>query len=221
MKKLCKILILWLSVIVTTIGLAGCTSLVKSANEFDLEQFEIEMKSKGYEYKRQNLEEGLLASTSQYMHLKDNLMIDGKQVILYDTEIVVYSYENNEEMEANASIVNEDASIISKKLPMEIEWTKTPHFYKKGKIIVQYIGDDEPIIADLNEIMGEQFSGSTTNNWAIYEDLGKNYILLNTNTNEKITEVYDVGEKRFLSAQEAVDALNNKTNPQVDYKYSQ
>ena len=38
----------------------------------------------------------------------------------------------------------------------------------------------------------------------------KNYILLNTNTNEQITKVYDEGNERFLSAQEAVDALNNK-----------
>jgi len=159
MKKLDKLLILGLSTIVTVIGLIGCNSVEKSENEFDLEQFEIEMKSKGYEYQRQDLEEGLLAPTSQYMHLKDNLMIDGKQVILYDTEIVIYSYKNIEEMEKNASLVNEDASIINKEQPIEIGWPKTPHFYKKGKVIVQYIGDDEQIITDLNEIMGEQFAG--------------------------------------------------------------
>lgn len=51
-----------------------------------------------------------------------------------------------------------------------------------------------------------------TNNWVIYEDSGENYILLNTKTNEKITDVYDEGNERFLSAQDAVDALNNKFN---------
>ena len=51
-----------------------------------------------------------------------------------------------------------------------------------------------------------------TNNWVIYEDSGENYILLNTKTNEKITDVYDEGNERFISAQEAVDALNNKFN---------
>jgi hypothetical protein len=164
MKKLVKSLILGLLVMIAVVGIGGCNSVEKSDNEFNLEQFEIEMKSKGYEYQRQDLEEGLLATTSQYIHLKDNLMIDGKQVILYDTEIVVYSYENSEEMEKNASIVNEDASIINKEQPIEIQWPKDPHFYKKGKIIVQYIGEDEVIIADLNEIMGEQFAGHTTNN---------------------------------------------------------
>ena len=117
------------------------------------------MKSKGYEYERQDLEGGLLASVSQYLHLKDNIMIDGKQVILYDTEIVVYSYENSEEMEKSASLLNEDASIINKEQPIEIEWPKNPHFYKKGKIIVQYIGEDEEIVTDLDKIMGKQFAG--------------------------------------------------------------
>jgi len=159
MKKLGKLLILGLAVMIAVVGIVGCNSVEKSDNEFDLEQFEIKMKSKGYEYQRQDLEGGLLATKSQYMHLKDNLMIDGKQVILYDTEIIVYSYENSEEMEENASIVNEDASIVNKEQPIEIEWPKDPHFYKKGKIIVQYIGEDEEIITDLSEIMGKQFSG--------------------------------------------------------------
>ena len=159
MKKLGKLLMLWLSAIVTVTGLIGCNGVEKSENEFDLEQFENEMKSKGYEYQSQDVEGGLLAPISQYMYLKDNPITDGKQVILYDTEIVIYSYENIEEMENNAILVNEDASIINKEQPIEIGWPKTPHFYKKGKIIVQYIGHDEQIIKDLNEIMGEQFAG--------------------------------------------------------------
>lgn len=50
----------------------------------------------------------------------------------------------------------------------------------------------------------------TINNWVIYENSGENYIILNTKTNEQITDVYDERGKKFLSAQEAVDALNNK-----------
>ncbi len=51
---------------------------------------------------------------------------------------------------------------------------------------------------------------TTTNNWVIYENSGENYIILNTKTNEQVTEVYDEGGQKLLSAQEAVDALNNK-----------
>lgn len=59
----------------------------------------------------------------------------------------------------SSSLLNEDASIINKEQPIEIEWPKNPHFYKKGKIIVQYIGEDKEIVTDLDKIMGKQFAG--------------------------------------------------------------
>lgn len=160
MRKLRNILILGLLLITNMIGILGCNSTIKSESGFDLEEFENEMKSKGYEYKRQDLQGGVLTPISQYMYLNDNIMVDGKQVILYDTEIIIYSYEYKEEMEKEASSINKEASQISRNDDLiQIEWQKTPHFYKKGRIIVQYIGDDEKIISDLTEIMGEQFAG--------------------------------------------------------------
>ena len=60
-----------------------------------------------------------------------------------------------------------------------------------------------------NNLRKRELTEYSNKYWIIYEDLGENYILLNTNTNEKLTEVYDEGNERFLSAQEAVDALNN------------
>lgn len=161
MKKLSQVLILGLLVIISSIGVIGCNSGEKSGSGFDLKQFENEMKSKGYEYKRQDLQESLLTPISQYMFLNDSIIIDDKKVILYDTDVIIYSYEDNEEMEKEASTINKDASeIIRTDNTIQIEWQKTPHFYKKGKIIVQYIGDDERIIYDLKEIMGEQFAGN-------------------------------------------------------------
>lgn len=161
MKKLSQLLILGLLAITSLIGVIGCNSGDKSDSGFDLEEFENEMKAKGYEYKRQDLQEGLLTPISQYMLLNDSIIIDDKQVILYDTDVVIYSYADNEEMEKEARTINKDASEISRTdNPIQIEWPKTPHFYKKGKIIVQYIGDDEKIISDLKDIMGESFAGN-------------------------------------------------------------
>ncbi|MDK2562341.1 hypothetical protein QOZ84_02180 [Romboutsia sedimentorum] len=160
MKKLRELLILGLLVIISLIGVIGCNSAEKSERVLDLKQFENEMKSKRYQYKRQDLQEGLLTPISQYMLLNKSTIIDGKQVTLYDTDVIIYSYEDNEEMEKEASTINKDASEINRTdNPIQIEWSKTPHFYKKGKIIVQYIGDDEKIISDLKEIVGDQFAG--------------------------------------------------------------
>ena len=69
---------------------------------------------------------------------------------------------------------------------------------------------DSLTIKDWDRRSWKNVHNISTNNWIIYKDLCKNYILLNTNTNEQITKVYDEGNERFLSAQEAVDALNNK-----------
>ncbi|RDY28202.1 hypothetical protein CHL78_006335 [Romboutsia weinsteinii] len=160
MIKLRQVLILGLLVIVSLVGVMGCNSVEKLESGFDLVYFENKMKSKGYEYKRQDLQESILTPVSQYMILNDSMIIDGKQVILYDTDVIIYSYEDNGEMKKDASTINKDASQISRtNNKTQIEWARTPHFYKKGKIIVQYIGDDEKIISDLKEIMGDQFAG--------------------------------------------------------------
>lgn len=120
------------------------------------------MKSKGYEYQRQDLEYGgIFSPIAQYMILDDNIIVDGIQYIFYNTDIIIYSYENNEEMEKEAITLNKEASqIVRDGNTISMEFSEAnPHFYKKGKIIVQYIGNDEKILKDLQGIMGEQFAG--------------------------------------------------------------
>lgn len=145
--------------IVSMIIMVGCTSV---DNKFSRANFKDEMLERGHEYKivDENSMDNLLGEKCDSITLDDNIIVDGKQYILYDIYLYIYSYENNGEMENAASKVNEDASVITfSELPMEIEWYKTPHFYKKGTIIVRYEGNDEKIINDLKEIMGEQFAG--------------------------------------------------------------
>jgi hypothetical protein len=40
-----------------------------------------------------------------------------------------------------------------------VSWVSYPHFYKKGCLIVQYVGKNENIISDIEDILGEQFAG--------------------------------------------------------------
>lgn len=156
--KIRKVLILGLLITISLIGVIGYIIL---GNDFSLEEFENKIKEKGYEYKMEYTEWGVLDSQGNYeMRLDDNIIVNGTQFIFYDTLIVIYSYENNGEMEKIASTINKDAGeIIFGGLPLQPQWHRTPHFYKKGRIIVQYVGEDEKIISDLKEIMGEQFAG--------------------------------------------------------------
>lgn len=40
-----------------------------------------------------------------------------------------------------------------------IDWVDKPHFYRKGKLIIQYIGRNDKILTDLEDILGEQVAG--------------------------------------------------------------
>ena len=42
---------------------------------------------------------------------------------------------------------------------INVSWISLPHFFKKGNIIVQYIGENKVIISDLTDILGEEFAG--------------------------------------------------------------
>ena len=85
---------------------------------------------------------------------------ESKTMKIGETLIGVYSYKNNKEMEKNAGHISPDGSSFYKgKKSMEIEWVSKPHFYKKGSIIVNYVGEDEKILDDLKDIFGTQFAG--------------------------------------------------------------
>ena len=44
---------------------------------------------------------------------------------------------------------------------VDVSWVSLPHFYKKGSIIVQYDGENNYIISDLDAILDAQFAGYT------------------------------------------------------------
>jgi hypothetical protein len=69
--------------------------------------------------------------------------------------ILVYEYANQEEMEKEASTIHENGNIGS----ASITYVSAPHYYKKGSIIVQYVGKNGRIIESLNKIIGIQFAG--------------------------------------------------------------
>ncbi|MCM1989936.1 hypothetical protein [Oceanirhabdus seepicola] len=117
---------------------------------FDSEKFEIEMKAKNYEF--------------QLIHVKkDFLPTTRKRMVIGEEAIDIYLYSNNKKMEKDAKNIDSggceytSTSIFSKSV--NVSWVSEPHFYKKGKLIVLYVGTNEKIISDLKDIFGEQFAG--------------------------------------------------------------
>jgi hypothetical protein len=70
-------------------------------------------------------------------------------------------------MEAEASAVSADGSFLTRCscgitcicMRRHFDWESTPHFYKGGRIIVIYVGDDWWTISLLVKALGEQFAG--------------------------------------------------------------
>lgn len=68
----------------------------------------------------------------------------------------IFEYETAEAMEADAAQVALDGGSIGTSM---VTWVATPHFYKAGRILVLYVGDDQAILDLLESAIGPQFAG--------------------------------------------------------------
>ena len=71
-------------------------------------------------------------------------------------DLQVFEYENSEAMEKEASQVAPDGGSIGTSM---VTWIDAPHFYKAGRIIVLYLGNDKAVLDLLNKVVGPQFAG--------------------------------------------------------------
>ncbi len=79
------------------------------------------------------------------------------QIIKVDgADVQVFEYESAEAMEADAAQVSADGGSVGTSM---ITWVATPHFFKSGRLLVLYIGDNAAILDLLKGVLGEQFAG--------------------------------------------------------------
>ncbi|WP_275297113.1 hypothetical protein [Clostridium sp. YIM B02569] len=117
-----------------------------------IDDFTSILKLNGYKLEVKDADEDFLPTT--------------RKIITFGNEqLVVYIYNSNKEMEKDSLNINKDGFGYTITEPWGEEksksasWSSYPHFFKKGNIIVQYIGKNEKIISDLKSILGEQFAG--------------------------------------------------------------
>jgi len=119
-------------------------------NTFNVEKFKIEMKAKNYEFQLIDVE-------------NDFLPTKRKRMVIGEETIDIYLYSDNKKMEKDAKNIDSkgcqytSTGVFSRSV--NVSWVSYPHFYKKGKIIVLYVGTNEKIISDLKDIFGEEFAG--------------------------------------------------------------
>lgn len=147
MTKLSKYAILIVFILPIFITPIGCSNKQKLKNTFGIEQFVNQMKAKNYKFELKDEEKDFLPTTR-------------KRMILNKEAIDIYLYNSNKEAEDDARrIDNGGCEYSDGTKSINVSWVSYPHFYKKGNIIVQYIGENQKIIDDLKDIFGDQFAG--------------------------------------------------------------
>ena len=120
------------------------------------------------------LEEGSSVMVVDYINLIDHMRAAGAivepsgeisqpffsvkaQVITVNGgDVQVFEYADIDDAEAEAGLVSPDDSSIGTSM---VNWVATPHFYKSGKLLVLYVGDDTTIIDALEAVLDAQFAG--------------------------------------------------------------
>lgn len=69
----------------------------------------------------------------------------------------VWEYSNATEANLKAKTISSDGSGIGN---TQVEWASSSHWYKKGKVLALYIGNNKAVVNTLNGILGPQFAGS-------------------------------------------------------------
>ena len=68
----------------------------------------------------------------------------------------VFEYASEAAAQREAALVSPDGGTVGGSAMM---WAAPPHFYRRGLLIVLYVGADPPTMSTLQSVMGPQFAG--------------------------------------------------------------
>ncbi len=104
-------------------------------------------------YKLKNYEPNIRAeNTSKAIFFE----VEARNIRIGEDKIQIFEYPSVGEMENEASTISEEGYKVKN---VFINWIKPPHFYKKDKLLVLYLGENRSIMDNLEKIAGEQFIG--------------------------------------------------------------
>jgi hypothetical protein len=71
-------------------------------------------------------------------------------------DVQVFLYPNTTTAAAQAALVSPDGSSVGSS---KLQWVGSPHFYRKGKLLVLYVGDDDQVRKALDTVLDRPFAG--------------------------------------------------------------
>ncbi len=101
-----------------------------------------------------------------------SLSVNPVLITVNGEDVWVYEYADSAAAVQDAAYISPDGGQITVPDPDDpsivtvsiIEWMAIPHFYRSGRIIVQYVGEDPSLISLLESLLGPQFAGGVPEN---------------------------------------------------------
>ena len=84
------------------------------------------------------------------------LSAKGQAITVNGEQVQVFEYADESAVEADASKVSPDGGTVGTTM---ITWVATPHFFRSGRVMVLYVGDDASTLKVLETVLGPQFAG--------------------------------------------------------------
>lgn len=88
--------------------------------------------------------------------IQDFFSVKGQAIKVNGEDVQVFEYTDQSTAEAEAALVSADGSSIGTSLPF---WVAPPHFYKAGRVVVLYVGENLAVTDLLGSVLGPQFAG--------------------------------------------------------------
>lgn len=82
--------------------------------------------------------------------------VSGQIIEVNGVDVQAYEYANVSDAQAQAEQISPDGSAIGTTMVM---WVEAPHYYRSGRLLVLYVGDDAATLSILEAVLGAQFAG--------------------------------------------------------------
>lgn len=144
------------SLLIVTVLMTACGAQADAAGP----EADVESTQPGSISDVESLTEALLAAGATVEPgegiTQDFFDVEGQLIKVNDAFVQVYEYGTAEAMGTDASQISEDGSTIGTSM---VNWIESPHFYRIGRMIVLYVGEDQAVLDLLEGILGPQFAG--------------------------------------------------------------
>ena len=84
------------------------------------------------------------------------LSVKGRLIKVNGAEVQVFQFRDAAQSEAQAALISRSGSTVG---TTKLHWLGPPHFYKMGKLLVLYVGEDGGVLKTLEAALGRPFAG--------------------------------------------------------------